>query len=296
MQEFFGRFLSGAWRDDPAGMKILYSLAVIAVLALTRLALHRFVWKKTGEAQTRYLALKISANAIAGIGLIALSLIWIRDFRQVGTYLGLLSAGIAIALKELISDVAGWVFILARRPFVTGDRVQIGELSGDVVDIRVFQFTVLEIGNWVKADQSTGRVVHVPNGAVFTQTLANYTRGFEYIWNEVTVTVTFESDWKKAKAILLSVAEARSANREGEAQERIREASKRYFIVYSNLTPTVYTKIEESGVSLTARYLCLPRKRRDTENAINEDILEAFSREPGIDFAYPTRRIVPERQ
>ncbi len=184
---------------------------------------------------------------------------------------------------------------MARRPFVTGDRIQIGETSGDVVDIRMFRFTVLEIGNWVRSDQSTGRVIHVPNGAVFTQALANYTRGFEFIWNEVSVTVTFESDWKRGKALMRTIAETFSERQDEAAQERIREANKRYYIVYSNLKPIVYTRIEESGVTLTARYLCLPRKRRDSENAIHEAILTAFAAESGIAFAYPTKRIVSDQ-
>jgi len=87
-----------------------------------------------------------------------------------------------------------------------GDRIQIGEHAGDVVDLRIFQFTLVEIENWVAADQRTGRVIHVPNGRVFNEVVANYSRGFEYIWNEVPVRVTFESDWEAAKAILQEIA------------------------------------------------------------------------------------------
>ena len=67
---------------------------------------------------------------------------------------------------------------------------------------RIFMFTLMEIGNWVDADQSTGRVIHIPNGKVFKEVLANYSKGFQYIWNEIPVLVTFESNWKKAKEIL----------------------------------------------------------------------------------------------
>ena len=77
--------------------------------------------------------------------------------------------------------------------------------AGDVIDIRLFQFSINEIGNWVDADQSTGRIIHIPNGIVFTEPQANYTAGFQYIWNEIPVLVTFESDWKKAKQILTDI-------------------------------------------------------------------------------------------
>src|SRR5690606_13335994 len=104
--------------------------------------------------------------------------IWLEGLTGFATYLGLLSAGIAVALQEPIIDVAGWIFLIIRRPFRVGDRIQIGPHSGDVVDIRVLQFTLLEVGNWVNADQSTGRVIHIPNGWLFKNSIANYDQGF----------------------------------------------------------------------------------------------------------------------
>ena len=148
----------------------------------------------------------------------------------------------------------------------------------------------MEVGNWVGADQSTGRMLHVPNGLILTSPLANYGQGFDFIWNEIPVLVTFESDWKKAKEILQRVAEERSEDPGEAAAREIREASKTYMIFYSTLTPTVYTSVEASGILLTARYLCPPRRRRGTEHMIWEDVLEAFGTEPGIALAYPTTR------
>lgn len=83
--------------------------------------------------------------------------------------------------------------------------MQIGQHVGDVIDIRLFQFTILEIGNWVEADQSTGRLIHMPNAKVFQEPQANYSTGFEYIWHEIPVMVTFESNWKKTKTILQEI-------------------------------------------------------------------------------------------
>jgi len=277
-------------------VKIAASFGILAAMAVSRFIAHRVIWRRTEDIHARYRGRKTAAHVSSALALVALGFLWISDWRQIATYFGLVSAGIAIALKDLIADVAGWVFILARRPFVTGDRVQIGETAGDVVDIRLFQFTVLEIGNWVGADQSTGRVIHVPNGSVFTQPLANYTRGFEFIWNEVSVLLTFESDWKCGKKLLQRVLDSYAATQEGVVQEKIREASKRYLIVYSNLKPIVYTRIEDSGILLTGRYLCLPRKRRDSENGIHEAILEAFAADDSVHLAYPTRRIIADRQ
>ena len=95
--------------------------------------------------------------------------------------------------------------------------------KGDVIDIRVFQFSILEVGNWVDADQSTGRIINIPNGKVFTETMVNYTTGFEYIWNEMPVLVTFESEWEKAKeAANGKIAEKRAAHTSEEIGKKIR--------------------------------------------------------------------------
>jgi small-conductance mechanosensitive channel len=148
----------------------------------------------------------------------------------------------------------------------------------------------VEIGNWVDADQSTGRVIHLPNSLILTDSIANYTRGFEFIWNEIPVMVTFESNWQKAKTLLVDIAEKHAAHFTKDAEKRIKEASKRYMIFFTALTPTVYTSVKDSGVLLTIRYLISPRKRRGSEQAIWEEILSAFAACTDIDFAYPTQR------
>jgi small-conductance mechanosensitive channel len=177
-----------------------------------------------------------------------------------------------------------------RQPFKVGDRIQVGDFSGDVIDIRIFQFSLIEIGNWVDADQSTGRVVHVPNGFIFNQAQFNYTAGFVHIWHEIPMLVTFESNWKKAKEILTDVVNKHAENLSKSAAREIFEASRNYMIYYKNLSPIVYTKVKEYGVNFTMRYLCNPRKRRGSENEIWEEVLKQFALHEDISLAYPTTR------
>jgi small-conductance mechanosensitive channel len=218
-------------------------------------------------------------------------MIWLEAIQSLGTFLGLLSAGIAIALKDLVASLAGWVFIKWRRPFQLGDRVQIGERAGDVVDIRIFQFTLLEIGNWVAADQSTGRIIHVPNARLLTDTLANYTAQFQFIWSEIPVLLTFESNWQKAKGILQQILDETVGGAVADAEKAIKTASRKFLIHFQELTPEVYTSVEDSGVLLTLRFICHPRQRRGTAEEIWEAVLQAFAGEKDIDFAYPTSRM-----
>ena len=117
----------------------------------------------------------------------------------IATYMGVLSAGLAIALRDPLANLAAWLFITVRKPFSVGDRISISEHAGDVIDQRLFSFSVVEIGKWVDADQGTGRIIHIPNGWVFKYSVQNHTQGFNFLWNELLLLVTLESNWKKAK-------------------------------------------------------------------------------------------------
>ena len=270
--------------------KILYSILILLVLGVIRFTILKIVWRITEDPKSRH-TWKRTVSFIVGVLLMVLiGSVWIRAIGQFGAFLGLFTAGLAIALKDPLTNIAGWIFILTRRPFSMGDRVQIGEQAGDVIDIRLFQFTLLEIGNWVQADQSTGRIIHVPNGIVFTKTQSNYSAGFNYIWNEMTVLVTFESNWSLAKEILHKIVRDHAEELSADAEKKIIEASKKYMIFYEYLTPIVYTSLEPSGVLLSMRYMCDPRKRRSIENAIWEDVLKEFAKHKEIEFAYPTQR------
>ncbi len=228
------------------------------------------------------------------LGFLLIGRIWFIGIDSIATYLGLLSAGIAIALQVPIVNLAGWLFILVRRPFELGDRIQIGEHIGDVVDINGFQFTLNEIGNWVDAEQSTGRLLDIPNGRVFSDIFANYTKGFRYIWAEMPILITFESDWKLAKRLLTEIIEKHYTEFAPQAGTEVKKAARKFLIYYNNLTPIVYTDVLDSGVNLTIRYLVNPRRRRYSREVIWEEVLTAFAKHDNIELAYPTYRIVKE--
>lgn len=270
--------------------KIITSIVIIFILWLIRQIILKIYFRKDVDIRSQYRWRKSTVYIAFTIGFLLIGRIWFEGFNSLATFLGLLSAGLAIALKDPLVNLAGWLFILWRKPFIVGDRIQIGNNSGDVIDIRIFQFTLMEIGNWVDAEQSTGRILHIPNGKVFSEVQANYTTGFSYIWNEIPVLVTFESNWKKAKDILLKIVNKYAEHLSKSAEERIKEASQKFMIFYTKLTPIVYTSVRDSGVMLTIRYLCDPRKRRTSEEEIWEDILLQFSKCEDVDFAYPTQR------
>ncbi len=270
--------------------KLLQSLLCILFLWFLHKLVMRIQAKRDDTPSVLYRWRKASSYIAFSLGVLLVGGIWSEGIRSLSTFLGLFSAGLAIALKDPIVNLAGWAFILWRKPFEVGDRIQITDHKGDVIDQRIFQFTLMEIGNWVDADQSTGRIIHIPNSMVFTQVQANYSRGFQYIWEELPVLVTFESNWKEAKRILEEIANKHAEHLTAAAEKRVKQAAKKFMIFYNSLTPIVYTSVKDSGVLLTIRYLCEPRQRRDVQQEIWEDILVSFAQREDIDFAYPTNR------
>lgn len=276
--------------NSPFAIKIFKSIIIIAIFWLMKILINKVIQKNITDVKSRYHWRKIINAAIVILIIILVGRIWYQGFESIATFLGLLTAGIAIALKDVLANIAGWIYIISRSPFEVGDRIQIGDHAGDVIDQSLFEFSLLEIGNWVDADQSTGRIIHIPNGKIFTLDLANYDKGFKYIWNEIRVVITFESDWQKAKKILLKIANEKTENITAPVERQIKRAARKFLIYYKHLTPIVYTDVKDHGVQLSIRHLCETRKRRGYTEAIWENILKEFAKHKDIDFAYPTTR------
>jgi small-conductance mechanosensitive channel len=283
IHEFLGISIS-------AQTKIFSSIVIIIIFVIVEKMIKRFLIDRIEDSQIRFRIRKISSYTFVTIAFLLLIKIWFGAITGITTYLGLLSAGLAVALQDPIVNIAAWFFITIRRPFVIGDRVEINNIIGDVIDIRIFQFTLVEIRNWVDADQSTGRLVHIPNSTVFKSPQMNYTSGFNYIWEEIPVLVTFESNWGKTKTILTEIVNKHATKYSTSAEKEIREAAKKYYLFYDSLKPEVYTDVKDSGVQLTIRLLCSVKQRRKLNELIWEDILIEFAKNNDIDLAYPTVR------
>lgn len=282
--------------DTGTLVNIIKSILILLILWVIRLLLYKLIFKNITDLKVRYRWRKSIAYMMGFLSIIMIGRIWFAGIQSLATYLGLLSAGIAIALKDPIADLAGWIFIFSRKPFEVGDRIQIGSFAGDVIDLSPFMISILEIGNWVDADQSTGRIVQIPNAKIFISELVNYDKGFKYIWNEIPVVITFESNWQKAKDLLSKLANGQEGQVSSKMEKQIKKAARQFMIYYSNLTPIVYTDVLNNGIRLTIRYLCEPRSRRDTTEALWECILREFDKHDDIDLAYPTTRFYTAEQ
>jgi len=287
---------AGHWLQDILGLspatqgKLLTSIVAILLLGLLRAIVLRIALKRINSPSTQYRWRKITSYVTFVLAFFFVGRIWFQGIGSLSTYLGLISAGIAIAMKDPLVNLAGWFFIIWRKPFGVGDRIAIAGVAGDVIDQRLFQFSILEIGNWVDADQPTGRIIQMPNGKVFSEPVANYDKGFRFIWNEMPVLVTFESDWQEAERLLNEIAKEEGERLGDAAVRELRAASSRYLISQRELTPRVFISTRDSGVLLTLRFATRIHDRRESSDRVWKKILLAFGERDTIDFAYPTTR------
>lgn len=287
IKEIFQYMQENIW----ARKLIVSGLGLILAILLINM-INRALYSKIGETNRFYMARKRTYYIVTILYIVLMFFVWFELAGAFTTYAGLLSAGIAIALKDLFSNMAAWLFIMFKRPFSVGDRILINGKRGDVIDVRIFQFSLIELNEPADGEQSTGRMVDIPNHYVFLYPVVNYVKGFKYIWNEIKIEITFESDWKKMKKELEKIVDRHTLHFTGNAEKEIRAAARKYMIYFNNLTPIVYTDVRSSGVQLTLRYLCEPKTKRQTVNDIWEDILKVIAQNDDINLAYPTHRIV----
>ncbi len=274
--------------------RIVGTAAAIIVVYLCMFLAFRIINKVVEDVNRRHKARRAALYVATAVVLVVVALIWAQQLATLPLILSVTAAGLVVALGDAILSVAGWFFILVRRPYSVGDRVKLGSVTGDVIDIRLFETTLLEVGEWVSAEQSTFRLVHCPNNTLFRAPIWNYTSGFPFIWDEMDVTVTFESDWDKARQIMLERAMKGADEMKQRVESALKRLTKKYPIKYSTLTPAVYVRIVDNGVKLTLRYLTDARRRRIVGDELSRGILQDFEACSDVNFAYPTYRIVKE--
>lgn len=208
--------------------------------------------------------------------------------------LGLTAASIAFAMQEVIGALAGWVSILTGRRFRVGDRIQMGGVRGDVLDITPLRAKVLEIGSgkdetsWVRGRQYTGRTVSISNKAVFSEPVYNSSVTFDYLWEELTVPVPYDGNWQLAEGILRE--EAQRASSSTGAREAIEAMRRRYPVGRAEVEPRVFVQATDNWVELSARFVVQVRAARSVKDEVTRRVLSRFA-EDGITVASATQDI-----
>jgi small-conductance mechanosensitive channel len=282
------------WRDlylHDAGQKILaFVVMALVVYALTRLV-RRLIRDNIEDINRRHILQKY-INYLAAFFLFISGVALFADSLQgLGTVLALLLAGVAVALQDVLKSVVGWVYVSGRSGIEVGSRIEVGGVLGDVVDIGVLKTTVLEVGTLVYGRQSSGRLVTIPNYRLLSDNVHFQGSTNPWSWQEVRVTVTFESDWKRAEGLMREIGDEVHAELAPLLEAGFRRLEQRYAFKYGTLTPIVYITISGTGVELTLRFLTPVRRHRGTVDMVSRRILAAFASEPSVELAHPTYRV-----
>lgn len=292
--------------SQAVGIKLGYTLVFVAVLLVlrwvTRAVIHRFI-AGHGRESARFWARQITNLATAAVFIAGVLSIWFDNPSKLVTGLGLFSAGLAFALQQVITSIAGYLLILRGDVFTIGDRIVMGGVRGDVIALGFIRTTILEMGKpsgadphadpdiWVRARQYTGRIVTVANSAVFTDPVYNYTRDFPYLWEEIAVPVTYESDRQRAEQIMLAAAQTHGVDMTRVASEEIERMRRRYIMPATDLEPAVFMRLTDNWVELTVRFAVPALGIRKAKSDMSREILTKFD-EAGIKVASSTYDVV----
>ncbi|MFL6299064.1 MAG: mechanosensitive ion channel family protein [Terriglobales bacterium] len=222
---------------------------------------------------------------------LAIALLWARLLQHTGTFLGLIGAGVAVALRDPLLSIAGRIAIFAGHMYTVGDRIEISKMSGDVIDVGFFYTRLLEIGNWIGGDQATGRVVQFSNNVVFGNPVFNYTQNFSYIWDEVKLPIKYSSNVQAATEIMMRAASEYTKKFLHKAEADLEQMQKSFLVPKVELKPAVFLKVTDNWVELAMRYIVDPKKRRAAGSFIYTKIFDAIEGRQDIQIASSTMEV-----
>lgn len=258
---------------------LLFIYTIIAGILVKILSIIlQFINKKINLNEKQiYTINKRNKTILTIIFFLMLLIIWKDLLGSAITVISFISAAITLAARDIIFNYFCGIYIKITKPIKIEDRIKIGEHTGDIININTLNFELLEVDPLT--NQSTGIVIHLPNSLIFNSPLKNYNKAFKYIWDEITVRIDINSDIEVAKKTLLKIVTTNSVIKEipKKMKKEIEKSISEYRIYYNNYTPIVYTKIEEDKCLLTIRFLIHPKKQRNVESDIYNNIIKIFS-------------------
>ena len=262
------------WLFDPTVGKVVAAVIALAVLyILVRLA-QRSASRYIKETVLRYRIRKALSFLGYFFGIVILGVVFSERLSGLTVAFGVAGAGIAFALQEVIASAAGWIAITFGQFYSPGDRVQLGGIKGDVIDIGILRTTLMECGQWVNGDNYNGRIVRVANSFIFKEPVFNYSADFPFLWDEIVLPVRYGSDWEYARKIFAGVVNEVCGDYAGESKEAWKKAVMKYQLEDARIEPMVTLVANDNWIEFTARYIVDYRKRRFTKDRLFTRILE----------------------
>jgi small-conductance mechanosensitive channel len=282
------------WLLDP----VVGKLVAVAVTLLVTFSIVKFAQRSVGRyvkgVDTRYRARKFITFLGYVLALVVISIVFSDKLGGFTVAFGVAGAGIAFALQEVIASVAGWAAISVGNFYSPGDRVQVGGIRGDVIDVSILRTTLMEVGEWVSADLYTGRIVRVANSSVFKEPVFNYSGDFPFLWDEITLPVKYGSDWTLAREMLRRLVNEVLVDYAEEVKKSWLDMVRQYRVEEADVEPIITLRATDNWIEFTVRYVVDYRKRRWMKDHLFTRILEEVDKSGGrIRLASATFEVVP---
>jgi small-conductance mechanosensitive channel len=289
---------------DSAGGLGVTTGAILLVAAVLRLALVPLARRRyRDDPYRRYWSGKVVTYVLGAIVLVVLIALWAPLGGRLSVIIGFATAGVAFAMQEVIGSLFGWLNILAGRIYTVGDRIEVGGVRGDVLDITPLRTKLLEFGtpasagdgssSWVTARQPTGRMVTISNRKTFTEPVFNFSAHLDWLWEELAVAVPRRSDWARAEAIVLEEIRGHAPELRRRGEEELARLGERYLVGRAEVEPRTFVRLVDGDVEIVGRFVTRVDNARGAKDAITRRVLERF-REEGLELAYTTYAVEVE--
>lgn len=273
--------LVDGWLNDPITRKAVFALLGMLVIYLLVRLMQKWSNRVVEHPDTRYRLRKFFTFLGYAIGLFFLANLFSDRLGQLTLMFGVIGAGIAFALQEVIVSIAGWIALSFGNFYKIGDRVQLAGITGDVIDMGVLRTTLMETGQWIRGDVYNGRIVRIANSFVFKEPVFNYSADFPFLWDEITIPVAFRCDHRLAKDTLMRIAGEITGDYADHAKEKWNAMMDHYRIEPASLDPQVILVLTDNWMQFTVRFIVDYKKRGTTKTTMYEKILDAFAQSAG---------------
>ena len=280
----------------------VYKLSKIGLIILFLFGLSIFLKMMSKKYITDndrfYMANKIINFSNFILIMIILLFNYIENVSYLVTVLGFASAGIAIAMKDWFMSMLGWLVIVLGGSIHVGDRIRVDmdgmQYVGDVMDISLLRMTILEdiTLTTYEVNRRAGRIIFVPNNYVFTRMIASYSHdSLKTVWDGIDVTITFDSNHKKAMQIAKEAARKYSKGYTDITRKQLNKLRHKYSLKNTNVEPRVFSFIEPNGLNVSVWYLTNAYATLTLRSTISTEIIDMFNKEEDITIAYPTQQL-----
>lgn len=266
---------------NPSVGKVVTLAIGIAVIWILIKVIQRKLFSKIQSNDSRYQAKKISTFLGYLLTILLLTIVYSDKLGGFTVALGVAGAGITFALQEVIASFAGWIAIMFGGFYKTGDRVQLGGIKGDVMDIGVLRTTIMETGEWVDGDLYNGRIVFIANSFVLKEPVFNYSGEFPFLWDELTIPIDYGSNYQLAEKVIADAANSLAEELSIESKENWNKLRLKYRLEEAQTEPMISMKTKDNWVEFTLRYVITFNKRRSMKSNLYARILHKIEETSG---------------